>query len=57
MINGASSSWSEVLNGVPQGSIFGLLLFLIFTNDIYIGIISRLLKFADDTKVFANVQN
>jgi len=29
VLNGASLSWSEELSGVPQGSILGLLLFLI----------------------------
>ena len=56
-LNGQSSSWTNVNAGVPQGSILGPLLFLIYINDLPDGLSSNAKLFADDTSLFSVVHD
>ena len=57
VLNGQTSSWADVNAGVPQGSILGPLLFLIYINDLADGLSSNAKLFADDTSLFSVVHN
>ena len=57
VLNGSSSNWAPILSGVPQGSVLGPLLFLIYINDLECGIISQIKFFADDTSLYSVVKD
>ena len=51
VVDGEISNWKSVLRGVPQGSVLGPILLSIYINDLDDDIISKVLKFVDDTKI------
>ncbi|MBM3937800.1 MAG: hypothetical protein FJ333_03980 [Sphingomonadales bacterium] len=58
LIKGRKSGWRAVLSGVPQGSVLGPLLFVVYINDLEdCGVEGQLVSlFADDTKLVQSVE-
>ena len=56
VVNGIKSDWGPVLSGVPQGTVFGPLLFLLYINDITTNIDSEIRLFADDCVCYREIK-
>ena len=57
-VNGILSDWKDVISGVPQGSVIGPILFVIFINDMPDEVKESVCKlFADDCKLYRNVSS
>ena len=57
VLNGFPADYSTIESGVPQGSVHGPLLFLIYINDLEKNIKSNVKFFADDTMLFSIVHD
>ena len=57
VLNDSFSDYSIIESGVPQGSVLGPLLFLIYINDLERNIKSNIKFFADDTMLFSIIKN
>ena len=58
-VNGEFSGWADVLSGIPQGSILGPILFIIFINDLadICADNIKLFLFADDAKMYYHIKD
>ena len=56
-IKGCTSEWMDVLSGVPQGSVLGPLLFIIYINDIVDTLGCHCYLYADDMKLYKIIQS
>ena len=57
VVNGSQSEWCDVTSGVPQGSVLGPSLFLVFINDIIDDVSSPIRLFADDSIIYRNINS
>ena len=57
VLNGQTSEWRKIMSGIPQGSLPGPLLFLIYINNLPDGINSLCKIFADDTFLFSKISD
>ena len=56
-VNGKSSRWEEIISGIPQGTVLGPILFLIYINDLPELVASMLFLFADDSKIWRTIDS
>ena len=52
-VDGSCSSFTDVVSGVPQGSVLGPLLFILYTSDMFDLVSNHLISYADDTTLYA----
>ena len=56
LIDGVVLGWDMVRNGMPQGSVLGPVLFVVFIDDSDVNIRSPVLKFADETNLWPGLE-
>ena len=56
VVDGASSEWIPIVSGVPQGSVFGPLLFVLYTSEMFDLVENRFFTYADDSTLRAVIR-
>jgi hypothetical protein len=56
-VNDVTSEWNNVGSGIPQGSVIGPILFVLYINDMPNKVTSSCYLFADDTKIFRSIED
>ena len=57
VVDGDTSGWIPIVSGVPQGSLLGPLLFILYTSEMFELVVNRLYAYADDSTLLAVVRN
>ena len=57
VVGGENSQWSDVISGVPQGSVLGPILFILYINDMPSSVKTSIALFADDAKLYSPCYN
>ena len=56
-VNGKASPWAQVTSGIPQGSVIGPVLFILYINDLPNVILNDVYLFVDDMKIYGEISN
>ena len=56
VVDGAASEWIPVISGVPQESVLGPLMFILYTTDMFELVVNRLFAYADDSTLLTVVR-
>ena len=55
LVDGNFSQFKPVVSGVPQGSVLGPLLFILYTADMWNDLENKIISYADDTTLYAEI--
>ena len=56
-VDSSFSNFTNVISGVPQGSVLGPLLFILYTTDMWSNVSSKMVAYADDTTIYSIVNS